>query len=148
VAEQFLVQIIFKNLESCSEGNPLPDLEIMCFTTHKTDWCIYHAHADCHGKTWYDWVSINFLYGDGAEPISSVPGQILMFVDFRHGKIPFMDNVDGYVGPGTYAVVRCLDGVPTPLKDSVLLQMGKRHNELKSCVYRPFSRAHLCSGRH
>jgi hypothetical protein len=53
-----------------------------------------------------------------------------MFVDFRNGKIPFMDNVDGYVGPGTYAVVRCLNGEPTPLKDSVLLQTGKRHKEL------------------
>jgi hypothetical protein len=41
-----------------------------------------------------------------------------------------MDSVDGYIGPGTYAVVRCLDDEPTPLKDSVLLLTGQRHHEL------------------
>lgn len=56
---------------------------------------------------------------------------ILMFVDFCKHKLPLLDNVDGYVGgPGTYVVVRCLDGEPTPLKDSAHLLMGKRHLEL------------------
>jgi hypothetical protein len=57
VAEQFIVRTICKNLEASSEDRPLPDLEITCFTTHKTDGYIYHAHPDCHGKTWYDPVS-------------------------------------------------------------------------------------------
>jgi hypothetical protein len=57
-----------------------------------------------------------------------------MFVDFCNDNIPLVDNVEGYVGPGTYAVVRCLEGKPTPLRDSVLLLMGQRHEELLSCV--------------
>ena len=101
VAEQFIVRIVCKNLEALLEDSRLlPDLEIMCFTTHKTDGCIYHAHPDCHGKTWYDWVNINFLYHGQSKPIC-VPGHILMFVDFRNDNIPLMDNVEGYVGPGT-----------------------------------------------
>jgi hypothetical protein len=74
-------------------------------------------------------VNISFLHGDVAEPVS-VPGQILMFVDFCNNNIPLMDSVDGYISPGTYAVVRCLDGEPTPLKDSVLLMTGQRHDKL------------------
>jgi hypothetical protein len=55
----------------------------------------------------------------------------LMFVDFCSNDIPFIDSVDGYVGQGMYAVVRCLDGEPTPLKDSsVLLLPGQRHDKL------------------
>jgi hypothetical protein len=84
----------------------------------------------CHGRTWYDWVNITFIYADNEDEPVSIPGQILMFVDFRSHNIPFMANVQGYDGPGTYAVVRCLDGEPTPLKDSVLLLKGTRHQEL------------------
>ena len=83
VAEQFIVRTICKNLEASLEDRPLPDLEITCFTTHKTDGYIYHAHPDCHGKTWYDWVNINFLYHGNSKPIC-VPGHILMFVDFHN----------------------------------------------------------------
>lgn len=118
VAEEFLVRIVCENVELFSDGHPVPELEITCFTTHRSNGYIFRAHPDCHGKTWYDWVNISFLYDGVAEPIS-VPGQILMFVDFRKHGIPFMDHVEGYVGPGTYAVVRCLDTEPTPLKDSV-----------------------------
>jgi hypothetical protein len=64
------VWIVCKNLKACFEGWLLPDLEIsMCFTTHKTDGCIYHAHLNCHKKTWYDWVDINFLYDGNPELI-------------------------------------------------------------------------------
>lgn len=111
------------------DGHPVPELEITCFTTHQRNGYIFRAHPDCHGKTWYNWVNISFLYDGVSDPIS-IPGQILMFVDFCKHGIPFMDNVEGYVGPGTYAIVRCLDTEPTPLKDSVLLLTGHRHDNL------------------
>jgi hypothetical protein len=68
-------------VEVFSDGQPVPQLEIMCFTTHKRDGCIYHAHPECYGKMWYDWVNISFLYEDDTKPVS-IPGKILMFVDF------------------------------------------------------------------
>jgi hypothetical protein len=74
---------------------------------------------------------ISFLYADN-EDATSVPSQILLFVDFRKLKIPFLENVEGYVGPGTYAVVRCCDGEPRPLRDSVMLPSTKKHNSLTS----------------
>jgi hypothetical protein len=125
------VGLLCKNVEALSNGQPVPNVELLCFTTHKQDGFIYHAHPDCHGKTWYDWVNISFLYADSPEePISILPGQILMFVDLRRHKIPFMDNLDGYNGPGTYAVVRCLDGEPKALKNSVLILSTRRHWDL------------------
>jgi hypothetical protein len=130
VAEEFLVRVICENLEASSSGRPVPNVELLCFTTHKRDGNIYHAHPDCHGKMWYDWVNISFLYADDPEEPISIPGQILMFVDFRNHMIPNMDNLEGYDGPGTYAVVRCLDGEPTPLENSVLILTGRRHKEV------------------
>jgi hypothetical protein len=54
----------------------------------------------------------------------------VMFVDFREETVPMMETVEGYIGHATYAVVRCLSDVPTPLADCVLLMTGKRDHEL------------------
>ena len=73
--------MITQNLEEGLEGEPLPKIEITCFTTHKTNGCIYRAHPDCHGKSWYDSVNITFLTAD-SHKMCSIPGQILTFIDF------------------------------------------------------------------
>jgi hypothetical protein len=97
--------LIYENLEALSSGRPVPNVELLSFTTHKRDTNIYHAHPDHHGKMWYDWANISFLYANDEEEPLSIPGQILMFVDFRNHMITNMDNLEGYDGPGKYAVV-------------------------------------------
>jgi hypothetical protein len=53
VTKKFLVGVVCEKVEMFWEGQPLPHVEMMCFTTHKRDEYIYHAHPDCcHRKTW------------------------------------------------------------------------------------------------
>jgi hypothetical protein len=74
---------------------------------------------------------LNMNIGNCVRDRSQKARPILMFVDFCKHKLPLLDSVDGYVGGlGMYAVVRCLDGEPMPLKDSAHLLTGKRHLEL------------------
>jgi hypothetical protein len=47
--------------------------------------------------------------------------KIILFVDLSHSLLPNMPDIEGYVHPGTYALVQTLQEQPVPVDKSVLL---------------------------
>jgi hypothetical protein len=47
--------------------------------------------------------------------------KIILFVDFTNNILPNMTDIEGYVSPGTYALVQTLEAQPVPVRNSVIL---------------------------
>jgi hypothetical protein len=105
---------------------------VHCFTDLKilnndNEAQIYRAHPSYRGRLpWNDWVYVQYSIctngpnGTRTE-VENHLSKIILFLDFTKAVIPNMTDIEGYDGPGLYAVVQTLVRQPTPCRDSVLL---------------------------
>jgi hypothetical protein len=110
-------------------------LVIPCFTDHKVyenipdcGTCqIFRAHPAYRGLLpWNDWVYVQYCISTrrGRHVTNNFErhlSKILLFIDFSQSILPNMMDIQGYVNPGTYALVQSLQEPPIPVRDSVML---------------------------
>ena len=106
-----------------------------CVTEHKTTIAtdgdhnqIYRAHPAYRGRRpWNNWVYVQYLIhrkdarGRVTKVFEDHLSKIILFVDFTKSLLPNMTDIEGYVSPGTYALVQTLEAQPVPVRNSVIL---------------------------
>ena len=55
--------------------------------------------------------------------------KIILFVDFTKSILPNMTYIEGYISPGTYALVQTLEAQPVPVRNSVILSTCTLSND-------------------
>jgi hypothetical protein len=133
-----LLQLFMDAYDNCTqEERPTSTspLSINCFTEHKTSIAqsgeppqLFRAHpAYRGGRPWNDWVYVQYRISqkDARGRVTTVfedhLSKIILFVDLSHSLLPNMPDIEGYVHPGTYALVQTLQEQPVPVDKSVLL---------------------------
>ena len=88
---------------------------------------IFRAHPAYRGLLpWNDWVYVQYCISTrrGRHVTNNFErhlSKILLFIDFSQSILPNMMDIQGYVNPGTYALVQSLQEPPIPVRDSVML---------------------------
>jgi len=136
-ALEYVLEILTQALLRIPEGerptNSTSPLVVKCFTDHKiydTDGQlqIYRTHpAYRGGPAWNDWVYVEYCITSTQQghrarnAFVNHLSKIILFLDLRVAILPNMTDIQGYVNPGTYAVVQTLEEQPKPVSTSVLL---------------------------
>jgi hypothetical protein len=108
------------------------NFEIKCFTelkvVNKGESTIYRGHPSFRGEDpWHDWVVVKWIGQD--KRITRVPAEIQFFVNITDEIFPDADNIQGYKGDGTYAVIHSMEKETIPHNDSLLLSRGVREKD-------------------
>jgi hypothetical protein len=118
-------------------------IELTGYTEHKFDGHILRAHPDYRkGGPWNDWVNYQYQHDDSEDGVQVIPARIWYFLDLtqaipfeshnQHNQLETIDlrlKINGYVSPGTYAVVTSLYGPPEDVDGSNILLKGKKYNQ-------------------